>query len=75
MVSSLQAAGDIKFPVVLGIISNWSVAVLLSYIFGIVLNMGLVGVWIAMASDECLRGPVYLFRFRSGVWKKKNLID
>ncbi len=74
MVSSLQAAGDIKFPVTLGIISNWSVAVVLSYVFGIVLGWGLVGVWVAMATDECLRGVIYLFRFRSGVWRKKNIM-
>ena len=75
MVSSLQAAGDIKFPVMLGIISNWSVAALLSYIFGIVFGWGLVGIWAAMATDECLRGIIYLFRFRSGVWRKKNIMS
>lgn len=75
MVSSLQAAGDIKFPVTLGIISNWLVAVTLSYFFGIVLGWGLVGVWAGMATDECLRGIIYMFRFGSGAWKKKNLIE
>ena len=33
--------------------------------------MGLVGIWWAMAADECLRAVIFLFRFGSGVWKKK----
>ena len=74
MVSSLQAAGDIKFPVTLGIISNWTVAVVLSYVFGIVLDFGLVGIWWAMAIDEILRGVIFIFRFKSGAWRKKNLL-
>ncbi|MGN0653763.1 MAG: MATE family efflux transporter [Oscillospiraceae bacterium] len=75
MVSSLQAAGDIKFPVTLGIISNWTVAVVLSYVFGIVLGFGLVGIWWAMAIDEILRGVIFIFRFKSGAWRKKDLLS
>ncbi len=74
LVRSLQATGDTKFPVMLGIVVMWIVAVGGSYLFGIVFGYGLVGVWIAMAMDEIIRGICFLIRWRSGVWKKFDLI-
>ena len=75
MVRCLQAAGDIRFPVTLGILSAWTVAVLGGYLVGVVAGWGLVGIWIAMACDECLRGVLFVIRFRRGAWKKKRLVE
>ena len=33
-------------------------------------HMGLQGVWIAMAIDECLRGVIFTLQFKRGAWKK-----
>lgn len=74
IIRSMHAAGDIKYPVTIGIISMWGVAALLSYIFGIVLGMGLVGVWIAMAMDELLRGVLVYRRWKQGKWRGKALV-
>ncbi|MDF2565187.1 MAG: norM 2 [Massilibacillus sp.] len=75
MVRALQAAGDIKTPVTVGIVCMWSIAVGLSYVLGIVMEMGLVGIWIAMATDECVRAVIFIYRWRSGAWKKRKLIE
>lgn len=75
MVRAMQAAGDIKTPVTVGIICMWSLAVGLSYLFGVVMEMGLVGIWIAMATDECVRAVIFIIRWRSGVWKKNTLMQ
>lgn len=75
MVRSLQGAGDIRFPIVLSIIAEWSIAVGMSYIFGIVLGWGLVGVWIAMACDEIIRGIIVIIRWKTGAWKTKSLVN
>lgn len=69
MVKALIATGDVKFPVACGIVCQWVVAALFSYILGSLLGMGLVGVWIALAMDECVRGFIYLVRFKLGKWK------
>ncbi len=63
----LKAAGDARFPFYMGISSVWAVAVGLSYILGLKLGLGLIGVWIAFASDEWLRGIAMLLRWRSRV--------
>lgn len=70
MVKALIATGDVKFPVVCGIICQWLAAALFSYILGSVFGLGLVGVWIALAMDECIRGFIYVIRFKMEKWKQ-----
>lgn len=75
-VRALQTAGDIMFPTILSVIFCWSVAVLGGYLLGgnnVWLNLGLVGIWIAMALDEIIRAIIFLFRFRSGAWERKKV--
>lgn len=69
MVKCLVATGDVNVPVVFALISTWFVAVGLSYVLGVKMGYGLVGIWIAMACDECLRGGAFVLRFLQGKWK------
>lgn len=70
LMSSLKSAGDVRFPVVIGIISMWGVAVLLSYLFGVHYGLGLLGVWLAQGADEWLRGCFALKRWLSKPWER-----
>ncbi|NUM35931.1 MAG: MATE family efflux transporter [Candidatus Brocadiae bacterium] len=70
----LKGAGDVRFPVIIGIFSMWFVGVGCAYLFGIRLGLGLIGVWIGMAADEWLRGLLMLSRWYSGAWKNKSLV-
>ena len=74
IIYSMRAAGDVKFPTYLGIASMWGVSALFSYILGIVFNMGLIGVWIAMAADEILRGIIVSIRWVRGDWRGKRVV-
>ncbi|OPH57293.1 MATE family efflux transporter [Paenibacillus ferrarius] len=74
VINSLRAAGDAKFPVFMGVISMWGVAVPLAYWLGIHLGMGLLGIWIAFVVDEWLRGILMYLRWKSGAWKSKALV-
>lgn len=73
IISCLKATGDVKFPVMMGMISPWGIAVPISYILGLKLGYGLVGVWIAYSCDEWLRAILMIIRWKSGVWKNKGL--
>ncbi|MCR6111435.1 MATE family efflux transporter [Bacillus sp. A301a_S52] len=75
IINSLRAAGDVKFPVFIGILSMWGVAVTISYTAGIWLGFGLVGVWIAMICDEWLRGLLMLRRWKTRKWEQMSFID
>ncbi len=73
--NSLKAAGDARYIFVIGVASMWGVAVLLAYILGIKCGLGLLGVWIAFACDEWLRGILMLLRWRSRVWEKMSIVQ
>jgi len=70
MVKCLVATGDVNFPMLVSVFSVWLVSVGLGWVLGIGLEMGLVGIWIAMACDECLRGLIFIIRFKTGKWKQ-----
>ncbi|MCJ2375779.1 MATE family efflux transporter [Vibrio sp. ZSDZ34] len=72
-ISALKGAGDIKFPVQMGILSMWGVAVVSSYLFGLHWGFGVIGAWIAIGLDEWLRGIIMLRRWRSKVWTRFSL--
>ena len=73
MTKSLISVGEIKLPICVGISFHWAVALLLSYILGGILHLGLQGVWVAMAIDDCSRGMISFLRFRTNKWKKKYI--
>ncbi|MDQ0916551.1 putative MATE family efflux protein [Paenibacillus sp. V4I5] len=74
VINSLRAAGDARFPVLMGILSMWGIAVPLAYWLGIVMKMGLLGVWVAFAVDEWVRGLFMYLRWKSRVWQSKALV-
>ena len=74
-VGTLRATGDAIYPVVIAIIFNWSIAVGLSYVIGIPLGYGLVGMWVGFALDENVRGIILMRRWRSGKWKGKGFTN
>jgi putative MATE family efflux protein len=75
IISSLRAAGDVKFPVYMGILSMWGIATVLSYVLGIQFGLGLIGLWIAFSLDEWFRGLLMLWRWRTRKWEGMSLVQ
>ena len=71
---ALQACGDIRYPIVLCVIFAWVIGVGGSWLFGVTLGMGLAGLWLAMALDECIRAVLFLCRWHSGAWQGKAIL-
>ncbi|WP_100373566.1 MATE family efflux transporter [Bacillus sp. FJAT-45037] len=74
VINCLRAAGDVKFPVYLGILSMWGVSIPVAYFFGVYLGYGLAGVWIGFIADEWLRGVLMLWRWRQGKWRDMSFV-
>ncbi|SHM43372.1 MATE family efflux transporter [Gracilibacillus kekensis] len=74
VINSLRATGDVKFPVFIGIASMWGISVTFAWFFGIFLELGLFGVWIAFIADEWLRGILMLRRWHSKIWVRKAFV-
>jgi len=74
-INGLKGSGDVHFPVRMGIISMWGIGVLFAFLFGIVLEIGVIGIWLAISMDEWTRGIIMYFRWKSKVWQKKAIIN
>ncbi len=68
VINALRAAGDARYPVMVG---SASMAIVLaggSWFLGVYLGWGLVGVWIAYAADEWIRGLLMWRRWATLGW-------
>lgn len=69
MANGLRAAGDVKFTMYISLFATVVCRVALSVVFGIWLNLGVIGIALAMVCDWCIKSVILLFRYRSGKWK------
>ena len=69
--NALRASNDVKFTMWVGIFSMLICRIFGSWILCVQLEMGAVGVWIAMITDWVLRTSFFVPRVISGKWKTK----
>ena len=74
IINSLRAAGDASFPVAIGALSMVMMSLPLGYLLVFVLDLGLPGIWLAIAADEWTRAIIMYFRWKSRRWEKFALI-
>lgn len=72
--NALRSAGDVNFPFYVGVAVQWTVSVGFSYLFGIHLGWGLVGMWCAFLLDENIRALLFVKRWNSMRWARKGFI-
>ena len=72
--NGLRAAGDVKFTMYVSVISTIAVRLLLSWLLGVALQMGVIGIAIAMVSDWVIRAVIFFWRQQSGKWKTFQVI-
>lgn len=72
--NGLRAGGDVKFSMVVGIVSMILFRLGAAVLFGIIFNLGIIGVWIAMGSDWLCRSVCFVIRFIKGKWRQFKVI-
>lgn len=72
--NGLRAAGDVKYTMVVSIASTVLGRLIFSLIFAIGLNLGVIGIALAMCLDWSMRGIIFYIRFRSKKWTKFKVI-
>ena len=65
----LRACNDVRYPMTVSIFSMFVFRVGFSYILGVRLGMGAIGVWIAMIIDWIFRIICFVIRYFHGDWK------
>lgn len=70
----LRAAGDAIFTMGISLFTTIGVRLIFSILLGIVLNLGVIGIALAMCLDWAVRGVIFWIRFRQGKWKSCRVI-
>lgn len=63
-----RGSGDVKMPLFVSAVGVWGIRIELVYLLGIVMNMGLIGVWLAISADVSWRGIMLIMRLKSKKW-------
>lgn len=75
IINALRASGDARYPVKIGFISMICVGLSVGYFFVFALDLGLVGVWLAIATDEWIRAILVLIRWKSRKWERYAIVS
>lgn len=70
--NALRAANDVTFTMIVSLLSMWFCRIVMGIVFGSYLGLGVIGVWIAMILDWCVRSIFFLIRYHKGKWKKRE---
>lgn len=75
LANGLQAAGRTVFVMRAEVITNLLIFVPLAYLFGVVLNLGLMGAWLALPVYIIFYSSAIFLKFKSNQWQKSIPID
>lgn len=73
--NAFRAANDVKYTMVVGVISMWVFRIIFAFLLGKYIGLGVFGTWIAMVLDWYVRAIFFVIRYRSGKWKNRQLIS
>lgn len=73
--NGLRATGDVKYTMIVSILSTVVVRGILSIIFGITFNLGVIGIALAMCADWSMRAIVFHLRYKSDKWTQLTVIE
>lgn len=65
---TLRAAGDARDTMIISVASMWICRIVLSYILGKYMHMGVIGIWVAMIIDWYVRALFMGIRYKQGKW-------
>ncbi len=69
--NALRAVSEVKFTMVISIASMWIWRIIFSYVLGIYMGFGILGVWIGMSIDWLCRAICFTTRFFHGKWQRE----
>jgi MATE family, multidrug efflux pump len=70
---SLRGAGDTRWPLFVQTSLAWTVRLPLAWLFAVTLGGGVVGAWYAEFVFVATLSAAFVFRFRSGAWRRVEI--
>jgi putative MATE family efflux protein len=65
-----RGSGRTIFPAALGILRLWGIRIAIGYFMAFILNMGSIGVWLAIAISNIIGGIIAILWIKYGKWAK-----
>lgn len=72
--NSLRAAGDVHYTMVVGVLSMIVFRLGGAFLLGVILHLGVLGVWVAMGLDWLARSAASGVRYRTKQWQNIRVI-
>lgn len=73
--NALRASGDVTFTMVVAIATMWLFRLGGGYVLAVPLGMGVVGLYVGMFIDWLFRLILFVWRYQSGRWSRKKLLE
>jgi putative MATE family efflux protein len=67
---ALRGAGDTRFPLLVTTVTGWAIRVPVGYVCGLLLGLGLAGVYAGTLADALLSAGLMVWRHRRGKWRE-----
>lgn len=75
LANSLRAAGDVRFTMAVGSGSILLFRLESAMLFGVVLHLGVIGVWMAIGMDWPARFLSFTLQYKGEKWKTMKIIN
>lgn len=66
----LRGVGDVRWTLLITVVSSYFVRLPLAYLLGVSLGYGLEGIWFGLCGELVIRGAMFAGRFASSGWER-----
>lgn len=66
---ALRGLKDTQVPMLIGIMAHWVIGLPVSYVLGMQLGFGVVGLWLGVATGLSIAAIVLIWRFKTESWR------
>ncbi|MBO5484668.1 MAG: MATE family efflux transporter [Lachnospiraceae bacterium] len=72
--NTLRAANDVKYTMIVSMVSMWFCRIILGFVLGKYMGFGVLGTWMAMILDWCVRSVFFVIHYYRGKWMEKKVV-
>ncbi|MCR4648810.1 MAG: MATE family efflux transporter [Lachnospiraceae bacterium] len=74
-ICSLKAAGAYIYPLIVGLCTMWGLGLTVGYGVGVLAGLGVAGIFMGTATDECIRGIIVMIYWYRKKWYGKAVVE
>lgn len=71
--NTLRASSDARYTMLVSLLSMWFCRIVLGFLFGKYMGLGVFGTWIAMIFDWCVRSVFFIIHYFRGKWEQREI--